>query len=145
MNQGERMTARLPFGVASLLMLASCAATPMGDRRAAGCPIVTATGWAAWVNAMPGPNRRAALIVTGRVTVPTGGYRPHLALEQVAESYPVHVFVRLHPNPPAGPATQALVTQDVRGEWPMSPPVGSVTIRCGSQVLARISPVETTY
>jgi hypothetical protein len=42
-------------------------------------------------------------------------------------------------------ATQALTTQDVRGEWPVSPPVGSVTITCGGQVLARIAPVETAH
>jgi hypothetical protein len=42
-------------------------------------------------------------------------------------------------------ATQALTTQDVRGEWPVSPPVGSVTITCGGQPLARIAPVETAH
>jgi hypothetical protein len=40
-------------------------------------------------------------------------------------------------------ATQALVTQQVRGEWPSEKRVGSVRIMCGSQQLALISPVET--
>jgi hypothetical protein len=94
---------------------------------------------------MPGPGARPTLIVTGKVTVPTGGYQPALLLEHVAESYPVQVMTRLHPNPPAGPATQAVVTHDVRGQWAMADPVGSVTVRCGGEVLARISPVETAH
>lgn len=113
---------------------------PAGDRQ---CPIVRSDSWAAWVDAMPGPNRRPRLIVTGKVTVPTGGYQFAWRDMAVMESYPVQVVVRLVPIPPPGPASQALVTHDVRGEWPMSPPVGSVTIRCGERVLARISPVET--
>lgn len=127
---------------AAALALASCAAVPPGATPSA-CPIVSSSDWAAWVNAMPGPNAQPELIVTGKVTVPTGGYQPALQLEQVAESYPVQVFTRFRPNPPSGPATQAVVTHEVRGEWPMSPPVGSVTVRCGDQVLARIAPVET--
>lgn len=107
------------------------------------CPIVRSSDWAAWVNAMPGPNAQPTLIVTGKVTVPTGGYRFAWRDLRVMESYPVQVSVELEPIPPAGPATQALVTHDVRGQWPMNPPVGSITIRCGGQTLAVISPVET--
>ena len=109
------------------------------------CPIVGSSDWAAFVNAMPGPNARPKLIVTGKVRTPTGGYTVGLRLGPVAESHPVQVTVRLHATPPDGPASQAIVTHDVRGSWPMSPPVGSVTIRCGSQVVKRISPVETAH
>jgi hypothetical protein len=59
----------------------------------------------------------------------------------VLRSYPVQAIARLLPIPPQGPATQALVTHDVRWQWPMMGPVGSVTIRCGTQDLARITPV----
>ena len=61
---------------------------------------------------------------------------------RVAESYPVQIFLDLEVTPPSGPATQAIETIDVRGEWPMAPPVGSVAIRCGNQTLARIANVE---
>ena len=64
---------------------------------------------------------------------------------RVMESYPVQVAADLQVTPPSGGATQAVVTHDVRGEWPISPPVGSVTVRCGDQVLARISPVESAH
>lgn len=110
-----------------------------------GCAAIASSDWAAWINAMPGPSARPSLIVTGKVTVPTGGYRIEWGDLRVAESYPVQVFADLRVIPPAGPATQAIVTHDVRGQWPMSPPVGSVTIRCGERVLARISPVETAH
>ena len=109
------------------------------------CGIVRSSGWAAWVNAMPGPNARPTLIVTGKVTVPTGGYRFAWRDMRVMESYPVQVAVELNAIPPDGPATQALVTHDVRGQWPVDPPVGSLTVRCGDMVLARIAPVETAH
>jgi hypothetical protein len=107
------------------------------------CPITGSSDWNAWINAMPGPNARPTLIVTGKVTVPTGGYRISWGDFRVAESYPVQIFADLTAVPPAGPATQAITTHDVRGDWPMDQPVGSFTIRCGSRVLARVSPVET--
>ena len=94
---------------------------------------------------MPGPNARPTLIVTGKVTVPTGGYTWEWADMRVMESYPVQVVADLRVTPPAGGATQAIVTHEVRGEWPMSPPVGSVTITCGNRTLGRISPVETAH
>ena len=133
----------------ALPLLAACSAVappPAGTPPPTSCPILGSSDWAAWINAMPGPGARPTLIVTGKVTVPTGGYRPVLLLEHVAESYPVQVTARLHPNPPAGPATQAVVTHDVRGQWStVETPVGSLTVRCGGQVLARISPVETAH
>lgn len=101
--------------------------------------------WAAWVNAMPGPSARPTLIVTGKVTVPTGGYRFAWRDMRVMESYPVQVAVELDAIPPTGGATQAVVTHDVRGQWPIQPPVGSVMVRCGDMVLTRISPVETAH
>ena len=97
------------------------------------------------MNAMPGPGARPTLIVTGKVTVPTGGYRFTWGDTRVMESYPIQVAAELQPIAPAGPATQALVTHDVRGEFPATPPVGSVTVRCGGSVLAAISPVETAH
>ena len=137
------------------LSLASC--TPMGsphgtapdkladDPARLSCPIAASSDWAAWVNAMPGPDARPTLIVSGKVTVPTGGYRLAWVDMRVMESYPVQVGVDLQVIPPAGGATQAVVTHDVRGQWPISPPVGAVTVRCGGRLLASIAPVETAH
>jgi len=137
------MTYRLAL-IAPALLAAACAthsATPPQGAR--DCAVIGSSDWAAWVNAMPGPGARPTLIVTGKVTVPTGGYRIEWGDFRVAESYPVQVFGELRAVPPSGPATQAVTAHDVRGEWPMNEPVGSVTISCGDRVLARISPVET--
>lgn len=135
--------------LASALSLGSCAqvpaTAPQGPVGSMECGIIGSSDWAAWVNAMPGPNARPTLIVTGKVTVPTGGYRFAWRDMRVMESYPVQVAVDLQSVPPAGPATQAVVTHDVRGEWPIDPPVGAMTIRCGDMVLVRISPVETAH
>ncbi len=94
---------------------------------------------------MPGPGARPTLIVTGKVTVPTSGYHFAWGDPRVMESYPVQVALELRAHPPAGPAAPVVTTYDVRGEWPMSPPVGSVTVRCGDMVLASISPVGTAH
>ena len=134
--------------LASALLLSSCAAVPppaRGPGDGIECGITGSSDWAAWVNAMPGPNAKPTLIVTGKVTVPTGGYRFEWRDMRVMESYPVQVAVELVAIPPAGAATQAVVTHDVRGQWPIDPPVGSLTVRCGDMVLTRISPVETAH
>ena len=117
--------------------------TPAPPTSGDGCANVTSAGFQAWVNAMPGPNRRPTLIVTGAVETPTGGYRIKFTDVRVAESNPVQVTALLSATPPSGMATQAVMKHELRGTWPMSGPVGSVTIRCGSKTLARISPVET--
>ena len=110
---------------------------------AADCPVVDSSEWTAWVDAMPGPNAQPRLMISGKLRVPTGGYRATFANMRVAESYPVQIFVDLVVPPPSGPATQAITTIDVRGEWPIAPPVGSITIRCGRQVIGRIDEIVT--
>jgi len=133
------MTRSIP--TAALLMLTAC--QPFASGREIGCPILGSSDWIAFIDAMPGPGARPTLIVTGKVRVPTGGYRAQFPDIRVAESYPVQVFLDLEVTPPSGPATQAVTDLDVRGEWPMAPPVGSVTIRCGNQTVARIANVKT--
>ena len=131
------------------LALASCHAVPPPQPLVPGlagspaCPIVGSSDWQAWINAMPGPNAEPTLIVTGKVEVPTGGYRFEWRDLIVMESYPVQIVAGLSPILPTGYVTEAHVTHEVRGEWPMRPPVGAVTIRCGSRTLGTISPVPT--
>jgi hypothetical protein len=107
------------------------------------CPIISSSDWTAWVNAMPGPGAGPKLIATGKVTAPTGGYTFAWRDLRIMESHPVQVVADLEALPPDGPATQAVVTHDIRGEWPIDPPVGSLTVRCGNRIFARIDPVET--
>lgn len=137
------MTLRIPI-IAVAVLPAACQAVPP-PVTPAQCPITGSSDWAAWVNAMPGPRARPTLIVTGKVTVPTGGYRVEWADFRVAESYPVQIFGDLRVIPPSGGAIQVVTTHDVRGDWPTDQPVGSVTIRGGDRLLARISPVEIAH
>ena len=112
------------------------------------CLITSSREWTAWVNRMPGPGgARPMLVVTGKVVTPTGGFQvafdPRM---QVRESYPAQAFVTLQVADPDGaPASQAQVTHEVRWEWPLNQPVGSVIVRCGDKTLAEITRIQTAY
>ena len=124
----------------AILLLASCSmAAPGPPPVSLACSIIGSSDWTASVR----PAARPMLVVSGRVTVPTGGYRFVWRDMRVAESYPVQIFAELDAIPPSGGAVQAVMTHEVRGEWPIDPPVGSFTVRCGDMVLARVAPVAT--
>lgn len=122
-----------------------CANAPPVPLSPLACPISGSSDWRAWVNAMPGPSARPTLIVTGKVTTPSAGYHFAWSEPTVMESHPVQVSVELQAHAPADPAAQVITTESVRGEWPIDPPVGAVSVRCGDMVLARIAPVETAH
>jgi hypothetical protein len=106
------------------------------------CPIQSSRDWRARIAPGTGPETRTMLVLTGTVVAPTGGYRmefvPNLT---ILRSYPAQAVARLLPIPPQGPATQALTTHDVRWQWPLAGPVGTVAIRCGDRTLAQITPI----
>jgi hypothetical protein len=112
------------------------------------CLITSSRDWTAWINRMSGPGgARPMLVVTGKVVTPTGGFQvafdPRM---QVRESYPAQAFVTLQVADPEGaPVTQAQVTHEVRWEWPLNGPVGSVIVRCGDKTLAEITRIQTAY
>ena len=136
---------KLVLAAATALTLTACATYPATEAppAAASCPIAGSSDWNAWVNAMPGPNG-PTLIVIGKVTTPAGGYSVVFEPMIISRrSYPVQHVATLRVTPPTGMATQAVITHDVRGQWPSSTSVGSVDVVCGGQLLARISPVQT--
>ena len=111
------------------------------------CLITSSRDWTAWVNRMPGPGARPMLVVSGKVVAPTGGYQvafdPRM---QIRKSYPAQAFVTLQvAGPGNAPASQAQVTHEVRWEWPLSQPVGSVIVRCGDKTLAEITRIQTAF
>ncbi|HYI43248.1 MAG TPA: hypothetical protein VD768_06470, partial [Sphingomicrobium sp.] len=93
------MEGRFPL-LAALVVIGACAPSPdMPEARPspaqeAACPIHT-SDWAGWVNAMPGPNASPTLIVTGKATVPTGGFSFAWRDMRAMESHPVQVAVDL--------------------------------------------------
>jgi hypothetical protein len=111
------------------------------------CPITASRDWAAWVNAMPGPGARPTLVVRGKVVTATGGYQ--VAFDramQIRRGQPPQAFVTLYVAPPEGAAaSQAASTHEVRWEWPLNVPVGSVVVRCGDKTLAEITNIQTAY
>lgn len=110
------------------------------------CPITTSSGWTAWINAMPGPGGRPILIVTGKVTTATGGYQVAFdRVMQIRKAAPPQAFVTLEVAEPTGPASGAVVTHQVRWEWPLNQPIGSVVVRCGQETLAEITNIQTAY
>ena len=122
---------------------AACATQPVSPD-VGSCPFRNAGGWRAWVDRMPGPDR-PRLWVTGNVSAPTGGYRVWLELGPVLEIHPPIQQVLVRAEAPDGPATQAVVTHEVRGSFEAMPEYGAVTVRCGSEVLADIRPVEQAH
>ena len=129
--------------IVAMLSLAACRPDAAPLAPASSCPILESSEWTGWIDAMPGPNRQAHLIISGKLRVPTGGYRAYFSDMRIAESYPVQIFVDLAVTPPTGGATQAITAIDVRGEWPIAPPVRSITIRCGGQMIGRIDEIVT--
>jgi len=119
----------------------------VAEPRSSDCPITASRDWTAWVNAMPGPNAGPRLVVSGKVATATGGY--HVGFDpdlQIRESYPAQASVTLRvADPETDNNTQAVVTHEVRWDWPLGQPVGSVTIRCGDKTLAQIEKVQTAW
>lgn len=111
------------------------------------CPISASRDWQAWVNAMPGPNSRPMLAVSGKVVTPTGGYQVAFDRDlQIRRDQPPQAFVTLHVASPDVPMnSQAAVTHEMRWDWPLNQPVGSVVIRCGEKTLAEITNIQTAY
>ena len=111
------------------------------------CPITASRDWSAWVNAMPGPGARPTLVVRGKVVTGTGGYQVAFDRNmQVRRGQPPQAFVTLYVAPPeAAAASQVPSTHEVRWEWPLSQPVGSVVVRCGDKTLAEITNIQTAY
>jgi len=112
------------------------------------CLITSSREWTAWVNRMPGPGgAQPMLVVSGKVVTPTGGFQvafdPRM---QIRETSPAQAFVTLQvANPDGSPASQAQITHEVRWEWPLNGPVGSVIVRCGDKTLAEITRIQTAY
>lgn len=110
------------------------------------CLISSSREWTAWINRMPGTGA-PTLVISGKVTTPTGGYQ--VAFDQriqIRRGYPAQAFVTLNVASPGGaPVSQAVVTHEVRWEWPLNQPVGSVVVSCGDKTLAEITRIQTAY
>lgn len=104
------------------------------------CPTETRS-WSAWINAMPGPDARRTLIVTGEVLLPDGA-TARLSEGPLDRMMPPGQRVALSVER----AERAAGWQQVRLEIaPALPAYGSVIVGCGDSEVARITPVETAH
>lgn len=122
------------------------AATPRRNfPPSADCQMHGAGDWSAHIDAMPGPGARPRLIVTGAVATKPAA-RLELRLDPtVLESYPPQRIVELIVRLPSEPTNDSLVRGEVRGEWPVEPPLGAVHIRCGGRSVASIGEVVVAH
>jgi hypothetical protein len=106
------------------------------------CPVIENREWAAWVNAMPGPNAVRTLHVTGQIVLPTPGYTITL-VEGAADrsATPVQQLI-LTLTPPAGVVPQVLSAETVRFEGrAIAAQYRGVRIMCAGQMLTEITDV----
>lgn len=110
--------------------------------RGSACAVIESRSWAAWVNAMPGPQATKSLIVTGEIVLPTPGYAVTLAAGMADRSAtPVQQLV-LTATAPTGMVPQVLTTQAVRYQGPaISMNYRAIRIMCGGTMLTEITDV----
>lgn len=126
--------------LAATAALGGCMTMPPEPTSA--CPATT-RNWNAFVNAMPGPGARPALIVTGEVEVPRRGLAPELIVGPTDRKFPPGQRFALRLARQAGaPAGWRPVRAEIR---PSLADYGEVIVGCEGQTIVRISPVEKAY
>ena len=111
---------------------------------AAACPVLDSRDWTAWVNAMPGPDASATLIVEGVVDMPTPGFTFTWEAGMADRSAIPVQRLHLSAAPPDGMVAQVVTSESVRYEGPaIAKQYRGVTVMCGDAVIAEITDVTT--
>jgi hypothetical protein len=124
-------------GIVPLALLAGLGGChdPVRDPIYTRCSAIATGDWhARIVDLRSGPR----LVVGGRVTMPTGGYRVELESGPVQRLEPPVQQVILRTTRVGGGATQAVVTHDVQGVFEHEEGVQRVAVRCGDGTVALI-------
>jgi hypothetical protein len=116
---------------------------PVRDPIYTRCSAIATSDWQARIveGARPGESR-PRLIVSGRVTTPTGRYRVELEAGPVERLEPPVQQVILRTTPARQGIIDAAVTHDVQASFGIEEGVERVTIRCGDGILALIPTIE---
>lgn len=138
--------------IALVLILSGCLAADDPADAPRACPVIESGDWTAFVNAMPGPDARPQLIVSGSVSLPSAGYTVELLPGPTDRSaVPVQTVI-LQATPPDGPAATVVTLAEVRLSLPAldaapgaPSPYSGVRVLCGDRELAFISPIETAW
>ena len=118
---------------------------PAPFRTSSACPIVSSGEWAAHVDVMPGPGSRPTLIVTGTLGVKPAATTVLRLEPYVLESNPPQRVVTLVAAVPREPTIDLLTRREVRGQWPVTLPIGAVHIRCGGQTLDSLTNIVVAH
>ncbi len=120
--------------------------TPVTEPPANACAVYESSGWAAWINSMPGPGATRTLIVTGRIVVPTPNYSATLTAGIADRSAIPVQQLNLSLSTTDGMALQVLTPLEVRYEGPaIAQHYRAIRIMCGGRVLAEITEIETAH
>lgn len=128
------------IAAAALSLLAGLAGChdPIRDPVYTRCSAIATSDWQARiVDLRSGPR----LVVDGRVTLPTGGYRVELESGPVQRLEPPVQQVILRTTRLRGGATQAVVTHEVQGVFAHEEGVERVAVRCGDGTVALIATI----
>lgn len=115
-------------------------ATPAGPP-SKDCPIISSEGWGAWIEKKGEEN---ILTVSGRVTLPTAGYRTSLVFGETREIDPPGQTIKLIVRAPTGAGAQVVTEKEVVEQFKGLPAYSDVTITCGGRTIGRIGKVVTT-
>jgi hypothetical protein len=126
------------------LVLASCHSVP--ETIYSRCDAISSADWKARVESYQTehnrPLTRRRFVVTGEVTVPTGGYAVSLDEGHLQRIRPRRLQLLLRTAAPAEAATQARTTERVTGVFPYDRRVEGFAIRCGDGIIADIPRIE---
>ena len=115
---------------------------PPADPYYSTCKAISTRDWTAVVELQKNPNvfesDASTVLVTGTVTVPTGGYELAIEGGPLVQLKPPVQQVILRTTAPDGLATQAIVEEQVSGRVPFDRRAKSVAIRCGDATIASV-------
>lgn len=133
--------AALSGTLAASFALSACATYPEEEGTMAACPHVS-RDWQAWISAMPGPDAKRTLHITGSVDMPTPGYSVKLVGGPADRMQPPGLRFQLEATPPDGMATQVITPTEVNySEETPYPQIREIMISCGERPVAVITEV----
>lgn len=109
------------------------------------CPVIGDGKFEAWLDAMPGPGSTGpTLNISGKVDLPTPGYRLELVAGPADRMMPPSQRFRLVATPPGGMTAQVVTSTEVhyRAHATYSA-YRSLVILCGDRALATITDIPT--
>ena len=124
---------------AAALALVGCAVR-VPEETFSHCDAAASGAWTAQIQSYrttePVARTGRSLVVSGAVTVPSGGYRVWLEEGPLLDIEPRTQQILVRTDPPDEGATMAIVPHRLTGAFRARKKVGEVVIRCGDGIIA---------